>query len=90
MEKSGKRALRRRHMRRLKTRISNRLKERRSIDVWGDNTWAGKDDPKFVGKMFHTRAVCSASCCGNPRKYFKEKTRKEKLADLIFKKETVY
>jgi hypothetical protein len=31
--------------------------------------------------LIHTRVPCSCTMCGNPRKYFKEKTRQEILSD---------
>lgn len=35
------------------------------------------NDPKFVGKLAKTRKPCSCFMCGNPRKYFNEKTINE-------------
>lgn len=47
------------------------------------------NDPKmdihfrdFVGRLMSIRGICSEACCGNPRKFFKELTRQEHLADL--------
>ena len=40
------------------------------------------ENPKIVGFRARTPTPCSCSMCGNPRKYFKQKTRKEVLAYL--------
>ena len=36
------------------------------------------ESPRMVGKKAHTPAMCSCHMCGNPRKYWKEKTIQEK------------
>ena len=38
----------------------------------------------FVMRIANNRAHCSRYCCGNPRKYFKEKTIQEQKADFDF------
>ena len=35
-------------------------------------------DVKFVGKLTRNRKPCSCFMCGNPRKYFNEKTVRER------------
>ena len=56
-------------------------------------TWGGTDrkltkDPKFIGRIAHTPHSCSCTCCGNPRKHFKEKTLPERRIDDIIKEES--
>ena len=36
-------------------------------------------DEKRIGKMAHVRGICACRMCGNPRKYFKEETKQEKI-----------
>jgi hypothetical protein len=38
-------------------------------------------DPKWVGKAARTPRSCSCWACGNPRKYFSQRTRQEIQAD---------
>jgi len=40
-----------------------------------------------LGIYRKTRKVCSGACCGNPRKHFHEKSRKEIIADEDFKQQ---
>ena len=72
MPKSLKRALRRHHYRRLK-------RKRKRF-------WYGADfapmGPRHLGMAVTTPKVCSCWMCGNPRRYFREKTLQEKKADL--------
>lgn len=45
-------------------------------------------DPVEIGRMESTHgAMCSCHMCGNPRKYFKEKTVQEKRSDQDLKDE---
>jgi hypothetical protein len=39
-------------------------------------------DKRMFQNLIHTRSACSGPCCGNPRKWYKRKTRQEVLADL--------
>jgi len=41
------------------------------------------NDLKFVGRLTHTRKPCSCFMCGNPRKYFNEKTVRERRQEQI-------
>ncbi len=66
------RALRRHHYRRLKR------KRRDYYDSYGRH----RDD--IQGMLANTASLCSCWMCGNPRKYFGEKTRQEALATLNF------
>lgn len=36
------------------------------------------NNPKFVGKMVRNRTQCSCFMCGNPRKYYNQKTVRER------------
>lgn len=41
-----------------------------------------EDDPRGVGRLYSTHGKdCSCAMCGNPRKYFNEKTIGEKRED---------
>jgi len=66
------RALRRHHEERLKRQIrkqwQHKLKTRRVTD-------------KDVGKSLHTPTNCSGPCCGNPRKWFNEKSIQERKVE---------
>jgi len=37
-------------------------------------------DPRRVGRIAHTRRLCSCWMCGNPRKYWKQATFQEMRA----------
>lgn len=43
--------------------------------------WRPLDEAQ-IGQLAHTPQNCSCYMCGNPRKYFNEKTMQEKRADL--------
>ena len=68
------RATRRKHRERLKKK---RRQEEKNI--FGNN---GIDD-KHLNILIDTKKRCSCYMCGNPRKHFREKTRKELIMDLI-------
>lgn len=38
--------------------------------------------PAAIGRAGTTRCPCSSYCCGNPRKWFGEKTMQERRAEL--------
>ena len=44
--------------------------------------WGMELDEKWLHIMINTRKPCSCIWCGNPRKWFGEKTRQEKIADI--------
>ncbi len=48
---------------------------KKTLSVSSENLANNK---KFVGKLFRNRKICSCFMCGNPRKYFNEKTVKER------------
>ena len=75
MTKSLRRALRRHHYRRLK-----RKRER----FWY-GTYSAPMGPRHLGMAVATPKVCSCWMCGNPRRYFREKTLQERKADLALR-----
>ena len=66
------RALRRHHYRRLKRKRCHYY------------SGYGRHRDDVQGMLANTATLCSCSMCGNPRKYFGEKTRQEALATLNF------
>tara|TARA_Y100000034_G_scaffold43022_1_gene52563 strand:- start:43 stop:267 length:225 start_codon:yes stop_codon:yes gene_type:complete len=44
-------------------------------------------DKKWILRMADNLCMCSQYCCGNPRKWFKEKTRQEMKANVDFQEE---
>ncbi|MFZ6873702.1 hypothetical protein ACO0LF_16710 [Undibacterium sp. Di27W] len=60
------RALRRHH--------AARLKKKRQYYY----SWTKKLDPRQLGIVLNTVPICSCYMCGNPRKYFKERSVQEK------------
>ena len=62
MEKSKQKAIRRHHIERLKENRKN---------YW---FWGGRKDPRRLGLLVHTPAPCSCYMCGNPRKWWKQKS----------------
>ena len=71
----SKRAIRRFHKQRMRDRMRRFVR-----DVWYD---LGYHD-KWICRMADNRCMCSRSCCGNPRKWFKEKTLAERKSDDSF------
>ncbi len=72
----NKRALRRHHAKRMKAKAKMVAK-----------LWWGFDDPRDINlaiKWADNLCPCSRWCCGNPRKWWKERTRKELESDLDF------
>ena len=47
----------------------------RNYDKWW---WRDDPTPRMIGIKAHTPAMCSCHMCGNPRKYWKEKTIQER------------
>ena len=45
------------------------------------------DDGPLEQVMRFTRIPCSGSCCGNPRRYWGERTRQERRADAKMRAE---
>ena len=61
-------------------------KVRRVLDVWRNIHWIRdadfyQTDGRLARLMLNTRVPCSGPCCGNPRKWFGEKTCQERRAD---------
>ena len=68
-------AQRRQHQNRMKQRVI------KVIMRWGFDASPGR-----IGKWASTHGKpCSCFMCGNPRKFFGERTRQEQIADLDFK-----
>jgi hypothetical protein len=69
--KDTARALRRHHV--------ARLKKARRLDFGVPPS--DQDDPRRIGRHVTTPAACSCWMCGNPRRFFKDKTVQEKIWD---------
>jgi hypothetical protein len=63
------RALRRHHLERMKRKVADYY------------LGYAKGNPRLIGRLAHTRTICSCPMCGNPRRHFKIKTRQELLAE---------
>lgn len=63
------RGIRRHHEERVKSRVKS---------YYGGHA-AG--DSRSIGRIAHTRRLCSCRMCGNPRKYFRQATIQELRAD---------
>ena len=50
----------------------------RNYDKW----WWQDETPRMIGIKAHTPALCSCQMCGNPRKYWKEKTIQERRNEI--------
>lgn len=68
MEKCMNRAIRRHH--------SNRLKQNRRYYHGQDKA----EVPRNLGMVVTTAALCSCAMCGNPRKYFGDRSIQEQRA----------
>ena len=53
-----------------------RLHQKERIKRKRRNYWDGR-----IGKYWETPAACSGPCCGNPRKWFGQRTVQERRAD---------
>ena len=73
------RGLRRHNLEKFKRRCQKLIKNTLAVD--SENL---ANNEKFVGKLFQTRKMCSCFMCGNPRKYFNEKTVKERRQEQKF------
>ena len=71
------RAYRRHTEERQKKRVKRYIKE-----TWSRTCGDLSQDPKRIGKQAHIHGLCSCAMCGNPRKYFNEKTKQEPIADI--------
>ncbi|WGR55647.1 hypothetical protein [Paracoccus versutus] len=40
-------------------------------------------DASRIGKVAHTRVVCSGPCCGNPRRHFGKMTMQERRSPAM-------
>ena len=68
------RATNRHHEERIKNKVKNY-----------HNVHTDKSVEKSIGKVAHSRAICSCWMCGNPRKHFGEVTIHEKIWNEIEK-----
>jgi len=64
------RAERRHHELRVKKRVGN---------YYGGYA---RDNPRHIGKIAHARRLCSCNLCGNPRRYFGERTLQERRSGI--------
>jgi hypothetical protein len=67
-------------------------KAKRVLKIWSACTYHGKDLEDFENKTRHmtmvsTRKSCSCYMCGNPRKFWNEKTMQEKKSDISFREQ---
>jgi hypothetical protein len=77
--KERKRALRRIHRRRV-------MRNRKNYYAM----WVERADAKTVlGRLARTATPCSCAGCGNPRKYFNQKTRQELRSVLSYIEDTI-
>lgn len=74
--KTNSRAIRRHHQ--------ARLKKARAVHDRMDHI-GSEHYPRALGKYVQTPARCSCWMCGNPRKYFHERTKAEQCFDDIEK-----
>lgn len=51
---------------------------------WADNR---EPDPKAVGYIAHSPASCSCEVCGNPRKWWNQKSMQERRMDEFYRNE---
>jgi hypothetical protein len=64
-----------------------RLKKARAFDqAIGESR---QDDAAALGRHVNTPAKCSCWMCGNPRRYFDEKSRQERIRDEKFAADSV-
>jgi hypothetical protein len=68
-------AYRRHHAARIKQRVRSYLVCDESDPASGHRP---TDDPRRIGMMARTRKPCSGPCCGNPRKWWGERTVQER------------
>lgn len=69
-------------------RYNGILKAKRLLRVWrarGLTEFAGfySDHGRFAKRLLQTRTPCSCLVCGNPRRYFGEKTMQERRAETL-------
>lgn len=58
------------------------LSRRRRLGLRQLRRWCCENkSPRFVGRAGTTRVPCSSYCCGNPRKWFGQKTIQERRAE---------
>jgi hypothetical protein len=57
-------------------------KKRKVVKDYDRWWWRDDQTPRMIGIKAHTPALCSCYMCGNPRKYWKEKTIQERRNEI--------
>lgn len=75
-----------RPMNRLLRRAQGIKRARRVLHIWKSANSTRSDDLYLDGgpleqKLLNNRAACSCPYCGNPRRHFRQRTRKEVMSD---------
>lgn len=66
-------------------RATAKVKAKRSKSYWGYDRSAERMDARRAGMVTHTAAICSCHMCGNPRKWFGQRTLKELIHQINLK-----
>lgn len=74
----SKRAERRYHYLRMKKRV------RTIFYIYSGDDCDDYMDERWVCRLVNNICHCSCFCCGNPRKWWHEKTKQEMIADIDF------
>jgi hypothetical protein len=69
-------------------RYKGLLKAKRLLRIWrlselSEFTRFYSDNRQLAKRLLRTRKPCSCSACGNPRRYFGEKTIQERRAEML-------
>lgn len=75
--RQSKRALRRHHLKRLKTKWFKKTKPA-SYTVYAE----GHSHEKYIGMLARTRSLCSCRACGNTRKWEGDKPKEKSFTQL--------
>lgn len=60
---------------------------RRELKYITPTTILMRPEKVFIGRYRKTQVFCSGPCCGNPRKWFGERTIQEQKADINMKQQ---
>ena len=63
-------------------RRQQEFKKKKNVAYHNWFSWF-EQTPRIIGKKAHTPAMCSCHMCGNPRKYWKEKTIQERRNEIV-------
>lgn len=66
-------------IKRSKRRFQKVLQKKKAVKIL--KSWGCKCTPSEIGKIARTKTPCSCPMCGNPRKYFKDRTIQELKKD---------